>query len=198
MRWKICFFPSGFQGKSSWREGTIPAFQGTTQSPLVVARVSQHKLRWHFISRAQDRSTWGPSGEFLVGSICSAAGLKFEKCWDWLFNWDLGNNMSYFLDVFRQVICLGKAFTLLVCLKLVIVLSALCFFFKIGCFDRCWESLLYLFALTNKKTVMTTRQNFKIYRKTANFNLWRISCSCMISICLFLFLFRLFFVVSFI
>ena len=129
IRWKICFFPSGFQGKSSWREGTIPAFQGTTQSPLVVARVSQHKLRWHFISRAQDRSTRGPSGEFLVGSICPSGGLKFEKCWDWFFNWDLGNNLSYFLDVFRQVICLGKAFTLLVCLKLVIVLSALCFFF---------------------------------------------------------------------
>lgn len=74
------FFPSGFQGKSSWREGTIPAFQGTTQSALVVARVSQHKLRWHFISRAQDRSTRGPSGEFLVGSICPSGGLKFEKC----------------------------------------------------------------------------------------------------------------------
>ena len=74
------FFPSGFQGKSSWREGTIPAFQGTAQSPLVVARVSQHKLRWHFISRAQDRSTRGPSGEFLVGSIWPSGGLKFEKC----------------------------------------------------------------------------------------------------------------------
>ena len=42
-------------------------------------------------------------------------------------------------------------------------------FFKIGCFDRCWESLLYLLALTNMKTVMTTRQNFEIYRKTAKF-----------------------------
>ena len=101
------------------------------------------------------------------GFICLLGGLKFEKCWNWFFNWDLANNLSYSLDVFRQVICLGKAFTLLVCLKLVIVLSALCFFFLIGCFDRCWESLLYLLALTNKKTVMTTRQNFKIFRKTA-------------------------------
>lgn len=55
-------FP-GFQGEPSGRRRSISTIQRASQSPLVMAWIPHYKLRWHLVSRAQDRAAGSPSGK---------------------------------------------------------------------------------------------------------------------------------------
>lgn len=59
----LSFSLPGFQGEPSGRRRSIPAIQRASQSPLVMAWIPHYKLRWHLVSRAQDRAAGSPSGK---------------------------------------------------------------------------------------------------------------------------------------
>ena len=59
----LSFSLPGFQGEPSGRRRSISAIQRASQSPLVMAWIPHDKLRWHLVSRAQDRAAGSPSGK---------------------------------------------------------------------------------------------------------------------------------------